>query len=103
MTDKEAEDREKQWTEQITGAVTEQTWSSALRKMANVSIIIAVVAVSTIMYACMTVSPKAGCITSCFIFLSMAVATEILARVSNHKNAVLDAAQRMTDSLRPPS
>jgi len=103
MTDKEAAAREIEWTERITDAVSEQTWGTALRKMANVAVTIAIIAIGTISYACITISPTAGCVTACVIFLSLAIATEILARITNHRNAVLDAAETMTNSLKPPA
>jgi len=103
MTEKEAIAREIEWTERITDAVSEQTWGTAIRKMANLAIIIAVIAIITISYAAVAISPLAGCVTACVIFLSLAVATEILARITNHKNAVLDAAKTMTNSLKPPA
>lgn len=103
MTDKEAIAKELEWTEKITDAVTEQTWGTAIRKMANVAITITIIAVTAIGYAAIAISPLAGCVTACVMFVSLAVATEILARITNHKNAVLEAAETMKNSLRPPS
>lgn len=102
MTDKEVIAKELEWTEKITDAVTEQTWGAAIRKMANVAITIAIIAVLAIGYAAIVISPLAGCVTACVIFVSLAIATEILARTTN-KNAVLEAAEIMKNSLRPPS
>lgn len=92
-----------EWNGKMTTAVIEQTWSAAIRKMADTIVLVAVIATAMIAVTALTVSLRAGCITAGIAFLSMAAALEIAARlhIRRHKNAVLDAATATTDSLRP--
>jgi hypothetical protein len=106
VTDKEARAREIEWNEKITNAVTEQTWNTALRKMAGTACLITIISIPLIIFTALTVSPMAGCVTACAIFVALSAATGILSKVMNHRNAVLDASKLMTSSMtdiKPPS
>lgn len=92
----------REWTEKMADAIIEQTWSIAMRKIANAAIFVAMMSISIVAFTSYTVSAIAGCITAVITFISLGVITEIMARVINRKNkdAVLKASAEVTNSNR---
>jgi hypothetical protein len=83
----------REWTEKMACAITEQTWSLVIRKVANAAIFVALMSILIIVITLLTVSSKAGCITAIITFVTLGFITEVMARVVNTKNkdAVLKA------------
>jgi hypothetical protein len=88
-----------EWTEKMADAIIEQTWSIALRKVANAAIFFALISILIVVVTSIVVSARAGCVTAIIAFISLGIITEIMARVVNSKNkdAVLKAAIQATN------
>jgi hypothetical protein len=102
MSEEDTDKLTREWTEKMADAIIEQTWSIAIRKIANAALFVASMSILITILTSIVVSAKAGCVTAIIAFLTLGLITEVMARITNGKNkdAVLKAAIETTNSSR---